>query len=60
MINKDYKLVLEQIEQQLESHQYAEAHENIEWLKGLKPIPLKLNVLEARYHLAMEDHRMFR
>lgn len=56
MINKDYKLVLEQIEQQLESHQYAEAHENIEWLKGLKPIPLKLNVLEARYHLVMENY----
>lgn len=56
MINKDYKLVLEQIEQQLESHQYTEAQENIEWLKGLKPIPLKLNVLEARYHLEMGNH----
>lgn len=56
MINKDYKLVLEQIEQQLENDQYAEAHENIEWLKGLKPIPLRLNVLDARYHLIQGDY----
>ncbi len=56
MINKDYKLALEQIEQQLENYQYTEAHENIKWLKGLKPIPLKLNVLEARYYLMTEDY----
>lgn len=56
MINKDYRLTLEQIAQQLEDHQYTEAYENIKWLKSLKPIPLDLNVLEARYYLMTEDY----
>lgn len=57
MLNKDYKLALEQIEQQLENDQYAEAWENIQWLKGLKPVPLILNALEAKYHLAQGDYQ---
>lgn len=58
MINRDYKLQLERIGQQLDQNQHAEAYENIKWLKGLKPIPLKLDVLEARYHLIMENYEM--
>lgn len=58
MINKDYELQLERIEQQLDNHQYEEAHENIEWLKELKPVPLKLNALEAKYHLLVGNDEL--
>ncbi len=58
MINKDYKLELERIEELLEQGQYTQAHEKIQWLKELKPVPLKLDALEARYHLLMGNNDM--
>lgn len=56
MLNKDYRSALEKIRQHLENNQYAEAWENIRWLKELKPVPLALNALEARCHLDQGDY----